>query len=143
MLSPLWEITRTLNSKGMVLASHMPALLGFDEFHVASEVLMNSKEELLKAASEETIVTQISHFEYEREWERERVLQHEVLRYLTKKGPTRWDDLFLHFAQYAPGKIAPALRHLAQWMHISLEGGDIVKVTASGTARLSAGYQRP
>ena len=80
---------------------------------------------------------------YERKRERERTLQHAVLRYLTKNGPTRWDDLFRHFAhaQYAPGKIAPALRHLAQWMHISIEGGDILKVTALGTARLS-GRQR-
>ena len=100
---------------------------------------MTSKEELLNATSEGITVNQISDFEYEREWERERTLQHLVLRYLTKNGPTRWDDLFRHFAhaQYAPGKIAPALRHLAQWMHITLEGGDILKVSALGTARLS------
>jgi hypothetical protein len=95
---------------------------------------MRSKEELLKAASDGTTVNQISDVEYEREWERERALQYEVLRYLTKNGPTRWDDLFLHFAQYAPGKIAPALRHLAQWMHVTLEGGDILKISVLGTA---------
>ena len=103
---------------------------------------MASKEELLKAASEGTTVNQISDFEYEREWEGERTLQHEVLRYLTKNGPTHWDDLFLHFAQYAPGKIAPALRHLAQWMHITLEEDDTLKISALGTARLSAGSPR-
>ena len=104
---------------------------------------MATKEELLTAASEGITVKQISNFEYEREWERERTLQHAVLRYLTEHGPARWDDLFVHFAQYAPGKIAPALRHLAQWMHISVEDGDIVKISALGTARLSAGLPRP
>jgi hypothetical protein len=98
---------------------------------------MTSKEALLKAASEDTTVTQISDFEYEREWERERALQHEVLRYLSRNGPTRWDDLFCHFAQHAPGKIAPALRHMAQWMHITVEGGDVMRISALGAARLS------
>jgi hypothetical protein len=104
---------------------------------------MPAKEELLNALSEGTAVPQTSDSEYEREWERERTLQHAVLRYLTKNGPTRWDDLFLHFTQYAPGKIAPALRHLAQWMHISVEDGDIVKISALGTTRLSTGSPRP
>ena len=111
---------------------------GVDDSSVSSEVFMASKEELLKAASAETTVNQISDSEYEREWERERTLQHEILGYLTKNGPTHWNDLFLHFAQYAPGKIAPALRHLAQWMHITLEADDTLKISALGTARLSA-----
>lgn len=102
---------------------------------------MASKEELLKAASEGPTVHQISDFEYEREWERERTLQYAVLRHLTKNGPTRWDDLFLHFTQYAPGKIAPALRHLAQWMHITIED-NIVNISVLGTARLNNGHSR-
>lgn len=109
---------------------------GVDNSSVSSEVLMASKEELLNAASEGITGNQISDFEYDREWEGERTLQHEVLRYLTKNGPTLWDDLFRHFAQYAPGKIAPALRHLAQWMHITLEADDTLKISALGTARL-------
>jgi hypothetical protein len=102
---------------------------------------MASNAEFLKTVSHGTIENQISKFEYEQE--RERALQHAVLRYLTKNGPTRWDDLFIHFAQYPPGKIAPALRHLAQWTHISVEGGDILKISASGAAQLSAGSSRP
>ena len=98
---------------------------------------MASKEELLKAVSEGTTVHQTSDLEYEREWESERTLQHAVLRYLSRNGPTQWDDLFRHFAQYAPGKIAPALRHLAQWMHITVEGGDTLKISALSAARLS------
>jgi hypothetical protein len=102
---------------------------------------MTAKEALLKAVSEETTVHQISDLEYKREWERERALQHSILRYLTKNGATRWDDLFRHFPKHAPGKIAQALRHLAQWMHISVEQGDIMMISALGTARLSAGHQ--
>jgi hypothetical protein len=100
---------------------------------------MISKEELLNATSEGITVNPISDFEYERERERERTLQRAILRYLSRNGPTQWDDLFRHFAhaQYAPGKIAPALRHLAQWMHITVEGGDTLKISALGAARLS------
>ena len=98
---------------------------------------MASKEELLKAVSEGTTVHQTSDLEYAQEWENERTLQHAVLCYLSRNGPTRWDELFIHFAQYAPGKIAPALRHLAQWMHITVEGGDTLKISALGAARLS------
>jgi hypothetical protein len=102
---------------------------------------MASNAELLTAVSDGTRENQISTFESEHE--RERALQHAVLRYLTKNGPTRWDDLFMHFPQYPPGKIAPALRHLAQWTHISVERGDILKISASGAAQLGAGSPRP
>ena len=98
---------------------------------------MASKEELLNAVPEGTTVHQTSDLEYGQEWESERTLQHAVLRYLSRNGPTRWDELFIHLTQYAPGKIAPALRHLAQWMHITVEGGDILKISAFGAARLS------
>jgi len=98
---------------------------------------MASKEELLKAVTEGITIRQISDLEYEREWKRERALRHVILRYLTEHGPTRWDDLFEHFPQYAPGKVASALRHLARSMHIVIEDGDIVKISALGTARLN------
>jgi hypothetical protein len=75
-------------------------------------------------------------------WARQRELQHAVLLYLTVHGPTNWDQLHLHFNTGTTGEIGTALYHLAQWLHITVED-NLVNVSPSGTARLSAGCQRP
>jgi hypothetical protein len=74
-------------------------------------------------------------------WARQRELQHAVLLYLTMNGPTSWDKLNRHFDKGATGEIAQALNHLTRWKRITVVG-NIVKVPASGTARLSAGLPR-
>jgi hypothetical protein len=74
----------------------------------------------------------------ERYWIKQRELQHVVLLYLTANGPTQWDDLSHHFDQGETGEIGPALRYLAQWMHITVED-NIVRISALGTARLNNG----
>jgi hypothetical protein len=85
---------------------------------------------------------QTSGSQDEGEWARQRKLQHEALLYLKEHGPTNWDTLCSLFDKKKTGEIEPALRHLARWQHITVEG-DIVKITASGTARLNAGLPRP
>ena len=85
-------------------------------------------------SSQQTSVT-----EDKGDWGKMRELQHVVLLYLSANGATQWDKLYSHFDQGETGKIGPALRYLAQWGHIVVDDGDIVKISVLGVARLNSG----
>jgi hypothetical protein len=71
-----------------------------------------------------------------REWARKHGLQHAVLLYLWSCGPVKWDKLFDYFDQERAGEIGSALRHLAQWKHISIDTDSNTDITESGTEQL-------
>ena len=82
--------------------------------------------------------TQAAGTEYEREWERFRILQQAVLLHLMEFGPTKWEALYGHIDQDKSGEVAHALRYLARWMHITVEPDGAVTITASGLRQIQA-----
>jgi hypothetical protein len=75
---------------------------------------------------------------YEREYQRKRGLQREVLEHLKRYSPKKWDTLYSYFAKERGANIQPVLHALkdARYIKVSEDEDQIVRITASGLKRL-------
>jgi hypothetical protein len=75
---------------------------------------------------------------YEREYQKKRGLQREVLELLKRNSPKKWDTLHSYFARERGANIQPVLEALkdARYIEVSEDIDQIVRITASGLKRL-------
>ena len=75
---------------------------------------------------------------YEREYQRKRSLQLEVLEHLKWHSPKKRDTLHIHFAIYRAANILPILDALkdAMYIEVSTDKDQMVRITALGLKRL-------
>ena len=75
--------------------------------------------------------------QHEQEWYRQKVLQGEILLYLSVNGPSQWSEIYTHIGQRRNGaRIPHALRCLASVRFITIAIGGLVTITASGVEQL-------
>ena len=78
-----------------------------------------------------------SHLGYEREWERRKELEQDVLVHLTESGSAKkWGAIYSHFYQDERGEIGETLSHLVHRKHLAIESDGTARITAAGTEQL-------
>jgi len=75
-------------------------------------------------------------YKYEREYQRKRALEREVLEHLKRYSSKKWDSLYVHFAKERGADIQPVLHALRDARFIEVIEDQIVRITASGLRRL-------
>ena len=75
---------------------------------------------------------------YEREYQRNRGLQREVLEHLKRNSPKKWDTLYSYFTRERGANIQPVLDALrdGRYIEVSEDNDQIVRITISGLERL-------
>lgn len=73
---------------------------------------------------------------YEKEYQRKRGLEREVLEHLKRYSSKKWDTLYVHFAKERGTDIQPVLHALKDARYIEVIEDQIVRITASGLKRL-------